>query len=65
MEGTVIEYHPHIPAPPIPGEEPIEAYAVVKFDNGASSAIDSKEEGAVLPGCLAGETLLPKMSRVG
>jgi len=45
MEGTVIEYHPRIPAPPIPGEEPIEDYAVVKFDNGASSAIDSKDEG--------------------
>lgn len=45
MEGTVIEYHPRIPAPPIPGEEPIEAYAVVKFDNGASTAIDPKDEG--------------------
>jgi hypothetical protein len=45
IEGTVTEYQPRIPAPPIPGEEPIEAYAVVKFDNGASSAIDSKDEG--------------------
>ena len=41
MEGTVIEYHPRI----ILGEEPIEAYAVVKFDNGATTAIDAKDEG--------------------
>ncbi len=45
IEGTVTEYHPRIPAPPIPGEEPIEAYAVVEFDNGASTAIEPEDEG--------------------
>lgn len=45
MEGTVTEYYPPGRYVPGPGEGPIEAYAVVKFDNGASSAIDPKDEG--------------------
>jgi hypothetical protein len=45
MEGTVIEYYPWGRYTPIHGEEPIEAYAVVKFDNGASTAIDPEDEG--------------------
>jgi len=43
IEGTVIEYYPALPRRVIGDEvfERIPPYAVVKFDNGANTCIDS------------------------
>ncbi len=43
VDGTVTEYHPRLPA--FGDIEAIEAWAVVKWDNGAKTAIESKDEG--------------------
>jgi hypothetical protein len=47
MEGTVTEYHPPEPEVVVRGErfEAIPAWAVVKFDNGASTGINPEDEG--------------------
>lgn len=44
--GTVIEYHPEAPAVTVMGElfEAIPPYAIVEFDNGASTCIDPEDE---------------------
>jgi len=47
ITGTVIEYHPALPERIVGGEvfERIPPYAVVKFDNGASTCIDGDKRG--------------------
>lgn len=47
VEGTVIKYCPEFPGMQYRGEyiEPIPAWAHVKWDNGADSAIDADNEG--------------------
>jgi len=47
VDGTVAEYKPELPTVTIRGEriEGISAWAVVKWDNGTSTAIDPGEEG--------------------
>lgn len=47
MDGTVTEYYPKQPEVVAGGEkfEAIEAWAVVRWDNGGSTAIDHEDEG--------------------
>lgn len=47
IKGTVIEYHPTLPKTIVGGKvfERIPPYAVVKFDNGASTCIDGDKKG--------------------
>jgi len=45
IEGAVTEYHPPQPEVVVRGFEELPAYAVVKFDNGASTCIDPEDEG--------------------